>query len=400
MNHLLLVTAATFAVCLGHHAPAQVIDPQGPLQRVEPRLQDMQYQITLWQQPAKHHEQPIEIPLIVDGPWSMIDPSSLTVEVWGGGDLLLRKNSTELGTPDAAGLLDISLAMPKAWRWPVVIRVSGLVATWSSTLDESLAGQVPWPAAWPGAVSRWLQPSPLIASDDPTIKKAVSLTVGDDPRAAASPLAVAKRLIQASCTSFQLDGAHLLHGPERTMRGINASGAVRALARGGGTRADLVCLCTAVLRSAGIPARPVLCIGNPKSDRKGEFDIRAEFFIPEAGWVPYDPDSLRRRGIGSKPLADAWRDLGNSPDLNRTIALSWSFAPGQGGNAYEAWAPWSWARLAPDEPFPLDMHTGSFRHGDNVLITGSANLHSRVDLLTSSRGRPETLPPSPWRGGP
>jgi transglutaminase-like putative cysteine protease len=302
--------------------------------------------------------------------------------------------------PDQGGLLDISLALPDTWRWPLVIRVRGLVATWSSTLDESVAGQVPWPAAWPAAVSSFLQPSPLIASDHEAIQKAVQATVGIDPRAAARPLAVAKRLIQAACASFQLNGSHLLHGPVQTMRGINATGAVIALARGGGSRADLVCLCTAVLRSAGIPARPVLCIGNPKSDRKGEFDIRAEFFIPEAGWVPYDPDALRRRDVGKRSLDEAWRDLGNSPDLNRNVALCWSFAPDQGRNAYEAWAGWTWARLAVDEPFPLEMRTGAFRYGDNELITGSANLHSQINLHISSKGRPEALPPSPWRGSP
>ena len=379
---------------------AQLIDPEGPLQRSDARLHVFEFDVTLWQMPEEGDAHPFTMNLIVDGPWGMVDPDTLRLTVHAGNELVVEQQRADFAEPDAQGSLTLTTPLPKQPRWPVLVRVHGEAITFSSTLNESIAGRLPWPVAWPAEVRSALEPEPLIESDDAGIKAAVEATIGPTPQAWGPPLAVAKRLIQAACSNFNVDGQHLMYGPKKTVRGINVRGATAALAAGGGSQADLTCLCIAVLRAAGIPARPVISIATKPGSRDDELVVRAVFFLPEAGWIPFDADQLRRRGVGSRKLTDVWRGLGDCPKLDDEVPLSWTFSPEQGAQAYEAWSCWSWTRLAPLSDFPLSVGTGRIRIGDKTVITGQANLHSQLLVRRWSRGRPERVPRSPWRGGP
>ncbi len=389
--------AGLMAGVVSTSAVGQMHEPEGPLVRTDGRFHDVAMQVVLWQMPEAGGDAPFRLPLIVDGPWSLVDPTSLIAEVHSGSTLVERKTAEDFKRPDAVGELDVRVPMTTAVRAPITVTVQGRFAVWSSALDESVAGTIGWPASWPSDARRFLTSEPLIESSNEAIMQAVEATVGPDPRAWGPPLAVAKRLTQAACAQFQSDGAHLVHGPNQTMRGINVDGAVVALQRGGGSEADLVCLVVSVLRAAGIPARPVIGVGSKQSPRRGEFTVWAECFLPEAGWVPIEPDLLRRRGVGTRAITQVWRGFGDCPELDDVVPLCWSFAGDDGGDAYEAWAGWTWARLAPTAPFPLDVETGQFRVGDRVLVTGQANLHSSVQFHTINKGRPKGQIASPWR---
>lgn len=381
-------------------AEAQLMEPEGPLQRDEVRLQEFLFEITLWQLPESGADAPLHLPLVVDGPWSLVDPASLSIEVWSGTTLAERRTAEDFKKPDAVGELDVRVTMPSEGGWPMLVRLQGQAATYSAQFNETIAGRIPWPVSWPSATGRFLKPQTLIESNNPAIMAAVEATVGTEPRDWGSPLAVAKRLIQASCAKWNTDGSHLLYGPNRTVRGLNVHGALAGLNAGGGSTSDLVCLSVAVLRAAGIPARPVIALGAQDSKQKDALTVSGEFFLPEAGWIPFDPDVLRRRGVGSRAIGQVWRGLGDCPHLDDLVPLFWTFGPDGGRDAYEAWAGWSWARMAPQAPFPLLVTTGEFRLGDKVLVTGQAQLHSAMNVRTSNKGRPKEPIISPWRATP
>jgi transglutaminase-like putative cysteine protease len=394
---VLILLCALFVTGL---AQAQLMEPEGPLQRDKVRLQGFLFEITLWQLPESGADAPLHLPFVVDGPWSLVDPASLSVEVWSGATLIDRRTPEDFKKPDALGELDVRMTMPSEPSWPLLVRLQGQAATYSAQLNETIAGRIPWPVSWPSATGRFLKPQTLIESNDPAVMAAVEATVGVEPRDWGPPLAVAKRLIQAACANWNSDGSHLLYGPQRTVRGLNVHGALAGLKAVGGSESDLVCLSVAVLRAAGIPARPVIALGAHDSERKDALTVSAEFFLPEAGWIPFDPDLLRRRGVGSHPIEQVWRGLGDCPHLDDLVPLFWTFGPDGGRDVYEAWAGWSWARMAPQAPFPLLVTTGEFRLGDKVLITGQAHLHSSLNVRSSSKGRPNEPIPSPWRTTP
>jgi hypothetical protein len=395
-----LIVQLIAATALAGASHAQIIDPEGPLQRSDARMHVVEFDITLWQMPDDGPDHPFTMKLIVDGPWSMIDPDTLVMTMHAGNNLIMRKTTADFGKPDANGLLTLTTPMPKDPLWPVFLRIHAEAMTFSSSFDQALTARIPWPAAWPAAVQSSLQPEPLIESDALNIQAAVKATLGPTPRTWGPPLAVAKRLVQAACAEFNVDGQHLLHGPKKTIRGIHVRGATFALGAGGGSRADLVCLCVAVLRAAGIPARPVISVATKTGSRDDELSVRAEFFLPEAGWIPIDPGLLRRRGVASRTLADVWRGFGDLPKLDDEVPLCWSFLPDDVEKAYEAWSCWTWTRLSPDAEFPLLVGTGKIRIGDKTVITGQANLHSQLLVRRWSKSRPQRVPKSPWRNRP
>ena len=144
-------------------------------------------------------------------------------------------------------------------------------------------------------------------------------------------------------------------------------GALAAAQSGRGTRADLTCVCVAMLRAAGIPARPVIGLSELSRQAK-EPTTWAEFFLPGSGWVPFSPWQMQNGGVRSWKPDRSWRFFGTWKDLKDNIALSWSFAPGDGSTAYDAWGIWGWTRSAPWARFPTPVQlTQEPGRPDNVI---------------------------------
>lgn len=64
--HVLISLCALFVTGL---VQAQLMEPEGPLQRDEVRLQEFLFEITLWQLPESGADAPLHLPL--DCGWSM-----------------------------------------------------------------------------------------------------------------------------------------------------------------------------------------------------------------------------------------------------------------------------------------------------------------------------------------
>ena len=100
----------------------------------------------------------------------------------------------------------------------------------------------------------------------------------------------------------------------------------------------------ATLRAAGIPARPV--IGVVKELLKDElrettrWRTWAEFYLPNSGWVAFDPNEMRGTGFQYKNLEAAWRGFGTIKELKERIPVAYDFQPE--GSLWD-WPPvWGW----------------------------------------------------------
>lgn len=369
-----------------NHRDASVINPQGPLKRANGRLNRFTMSVTIFQPPLKTPSGPWTLPLIVEGPWSTVDPSQFEISLSTANGRISSAAADMVTSPTPLGNAMLEADVPQINAYPVTFAVQGVVATWSSVFDDAAGLRLDWPAQWPAAVQSQLRPSLLIESDSDIITSTVTRVTQGDVRSV-PPLQAAKLLVQFTCDNFQPNGPRMLRGMQRQLRGIAVAGAESAAESGTGSRADLVCLCVAMLRAAGLPARPVIGIAPDQGKERGEFSVWAEVFLPQCGWVPFDPYELKKRSVQTFDARQAWRYFGNVPDLDRHIPLSWSFAPGNGATAWDAWALWGWARLAPGAEFPLTLDHRMINTDDGPLTLQDANVvPSQVNLQRSSLG--------------
>ena len=96
---------------------------------------------------------------------------------------------------------------------------------------------------------------------------------------------------------------------------------------GKGTPPELLAVCIATLRAAGIPARPVIGIhdgsqgpGSPRSSRES-LCAWGEFKLQGVGWVPFDPWVMRSASLKQADVHRRWRAFGTISDLNRRPAM-------------------------------------------------------------------------------
>ncbi|MBX3355247.1 MAG: transglutaminase domain-containing protein [Phycisphaeraceae bacterium] len=205
------------------------------------------------------------------------------------------------------------------------------VTVWRSDLDDASAVRVAWPTEWPEEARGWLAPSRGIESDDPRFSAFVERT--SQGRLRHTPVFVAaKELIRATISAFRgLEGPGVEIGNRNQVLGLRMVGAAQAMEDGTGTASDLVAACVAVLRAAGIPARPVIGVdqANTGVQRpvRTTYTVWAEFFLPGSGWVPFDPAMMRGTMAMHATPERAWTGLGRLRDLNMRVPLAYAFHP-------------------------------------------------------------------------
>ena len=195
---------------------------------------------------------------------------------------------------------------------------------YSSVLDNQVASSIPWPESWDPQLEYYLEPSRFIESDDTIFKKAVE----DNGDAKSVPIHIAAKVLIRYCLLKIGSDGQYTKTKDSTTTGLDLKGARSAVSNGGGSAADLVCVCIATLRAAGIPARPVVGITN--ADRIGNEDIDTkyivwgEYALPGAGWVPFMPERMRGT-VDNLSRTEPWQGLGALPRLNRRIPLAYNF---------------------------------------------------------------------------
>lgn len=324
--------------------------PIGPLERLKPQVYDLTYEVDLntlvyrdalnWQN-FDLEDTPIIMPLIFQGTYSRIKEDSIRPQIWFDSrpDLSLpQRFRIDEGHPHHTHVANLPIVRftGSALRW----RIDYKVKCFSSRINEVEAAKIPWPREWPKEVADGLQSQMFIESDDPIFAQTVKRWTNGKLRMV-PPYLAAKDLVRYCVNELQVAGDGIRRGQHGVVHGLKVTGAKKSalLERGGPN--DLVCVCVAILRAANIPARPV--IGVYENDRnEEEFIVWAEFYLPHAGWVPFDPNEMRGNGIRQRDVRQPWPGFGTMKDLNERIPLSYHFIPAEMVESPQNPAVWGW----------------------------------------------------------
>jgi hypothetical protein len=156
-------------------------------------------------------------------------------------------------------------------------------------------------------------------------------------------LAVVSRWKGASSTTS-------LYGQKGALRGINFTDSMQVIVTDTtkGTPVELAATCIAALRSIGIPSRIVFCIieknrNDSRNNVRGsslQFRFIGEFFVPDVGWIPFDPMvAMQQKPLD--PVNNPVKGIANVPDLQSCLPLAYKLVP-DGYQKADRWALWGW----------------------------------------------------------
>jgi len=280
--------------------------PHPPLQRGDARIYNIQIQV-------QNKLRTTGWPMLPHTNWSQLDVDSVGVSDATSKDIPFTAQETT--------------ADPKQWQLQIQQKdytVHFRALAFSSELDNRVASSIPWPKEWEASVSEYVQPSKFIESGDSIFVDAVR--ENGDPRSV--PVHIAAKVLIRYCLQNIESTGRYTHSKGSITTGIDVKGARRAVRNGKGSAADLVCVCVATLRAAGIPARPVVGITN--ADTVGtlpvdpHYMVWGEYALPGAGWVPFVPKRMRGT-VDGLSTTQPWQGLGTLPWLNRRIPLAYNF---------------------------------------------------------------------------
>ncbi|MCA9276088.1 MAG: hypothetical protein KDA29_08685 [Phycisphaerales bacterium] len=230
-----------------------------------------------------------------------------------------------------------------------------------SVFNDQLARQLPWPEHWEPRFAAYLTPvvdtvgQPIPDSAADTIDRLVRGWIGEDtdPRDGVQ-LDVVKYLTGKVIEHFTVRGQATEFPRQSTGGGSRPSLVVSANTWGGfivrpanviannpqGSRFDLATLLTSVLRSAGVPARTVICINDLEPDQLLNTVALVEFAMhdPERDltfWVPIDVDRVRLTGGRSSQFQRKWNYFGSHDELSHMIPISYYFHPPARYDSYD-----------------------------------------------------------------
>ena len=191
-------------------------------------------------------------------------------------------------------------------------------------------------------------PSDFIASEKEEYKTFVERVTKGDLRSVPVYYA-AKDLVRAAILEHRnVDQRFVYSEQVGAVRGFDLKDARgRRQQQRNATSADLVVNCVAVLRAAGIPARPVIGLQSGSITKPSvvssdvQFVAWAEFYLPGAGWVPFDPNLMRGTSMRHTAVQKPWRFFGTIENLNRRAAIAYAFAPSSSGAVSKFPCGWS-----------------------------------------------------------
>lgn len=353
--------------------------PEAPASRVDPRVWEVRFESSIWaprdrnstSQPLQGSDVMFWMPLVIQSTYSQADVSSVRPELWlHDTRQQLPKDFVKFRQGMSQGMTGASLAIPKLDAQSIKWSLTWRVQCWSSVVDDAAAARITWPAEWPDEARESLAAAPGFESGDPRVKAFVDGVSGGKLRSV-TPWIAAKELVRATANVFKNLDEGGLKVENGMPRGIVFNGAAASMAAGAGTGHDLVAACVTVLRAAGIPARPVL--GMAEVERSGGGSSArlvswAELWLPQAGWVPFDPVELRSSARGGVGVERPWKRFGTWDGLNEMIPLCYGWALPVGGCA--------------PMPFPA-----GFAWNATMDAEAYSKVVDRISLQITSRGR-------------
>lgn len=267
------------------------------------------------------------------------------------------------------------------------------VSVSKTEFDEKAAMRLPRPSRYPTTVAQWLSPQLYVEQGlDPTTRaivaydtKAVEVATQRAANAAglkdfstAGVVETARAVTHFVWGAMQLTTAGISNRqpfgevpPMRLSRdraftvndfgGVIIQPPVTVLEGQRGSQYDAVALLTAMLRKAGVPARPVIGYDtgssgnsgrdndlNNRSSRDGRgIRVWVEFALFDEerntiNWIPVDIAKLMKSSSRPMPLNKPWRYFGTHDELNNVVPFAFHFFPPTDVVSYGAPAFWGW----------------------------------------------------------
>ncbi len=381
--------------------------PSYPLQRSNPKLHDITVSVGIpWNQaypPRGGETTPICWPIVPRTNWAFaVNAQPLVAQLKNGQIFLKEQNAWRLCKPlTPTGQWELQIPVAKRCYGSLTFEVRIRMNSFSSQLDENAAANIGWQEKWQGDSKSYLAPSDFIESSNEIFTQAVHDAIGENTRAM-SVHYTAKTIIRYCLQKIKSDGQY--ENRSRTnVRGLAVNGAAKTVVAGTGTACDLVCVCVATLRAAGIPARPVIGLTNKNvvgtHTTESRYMVWAEYALPGAGWVPFDPKRMQGT-VDRVPLKDPWQGLGTMQFLNTRIPIAFSFVVGGVNKAFDAIGPWSWIPIydGRDLPVPQNLNSIPWFQSENldsyVLVPYSPSIQQLgVVSLGSGTSSPPRVEP-------
>lgn len=248
-----------------------------------------------------------------------------------------------------------------------------LTQRWDVTVDERAAARATWPREWPEWTKRYLVGETGIDPNDAALKALAEQATQGGPRSA-SPFIAAKNAVIAVIGRWKsMTGSSSELGPDKSLRGLQFSpNGIYGIGVGRGTPVELATACVTALRAIGIPSRVVygLIVNDTRGGKSNaNFRFVCEFYLPDIGWIPFDPVEMRSQGAGSRGGSTKGlpiKGFANVSDLDEVIPLAVKPVP-DGFQRADRYAAWGW-----------NLGQGSSIDSNYAI--------SRMKLLDTSRG--------------
>jgi len=216
---------------------------------------------------------------------------------------------------------------------------------WEVTVDERAAARSTWPREWPEWTQRYLVKELGIDPSDAAIKALADQATPGGARGV-SPFVAARNAVIAVLGRWKsMTGSSSELGPDKSLRGMQFSpNGVYGLGVGRGTPVELAATCVAAVRATGIPSRIIygLVVNETRGGKSNaNFRFICEFYLPDIGWIPFDPVELRSQGAATRSGSAPLKGFANVTDLRDVIRLALKAVP-DGYQQADRLAAWGW----------------------------------------------------------
>jgi hypothetical protein len=242
---------------------------------------------------------------------------------------------------------------------------------YNTALDEAGAMEVTWPTmAFPPEAASCLTPQLWIEAafddsgrlrmyDDKLVKEAMKEIFEDHGLTdlkRVPPVRVAKMIAEKVWGEIQINGEGMVFMRTGEFAGMDLQSPGMTLDLKKGSEQDVAVLVCALLKKAGLPARPVIGFDiNSRSDNKflnkGSKSNRLRTWVEFAlfdeakntiNWVPVDVARMRKTTSRPTPIERPWPYFGTHDELSFVPVLAVTFHPPTDVVAYGAPAFWGW----------------------------------------------------------
>ena len=288
--------------------------------------------------------------------WAPNEEVKVTIRV---DDVLLKPEPVRMYIKGSRAEYTLWRSDIKDYITQIHITHDSYIVSADTIFDEKKARFLPWPDKWNQEAQGYLLPivdsvGAEVATDAAdTVKILLDFWVDDKDPKAISELDLVKYItgkviehvsVRTPPAEFSTRGGNRLSATAfvggTTWSGFVVRAADVIAREPKGSKHDLATLLTSVLRSAGVPARTVLCVDRTEDSMIEKLVSMVEFamYDPERDitfWVPIDVDKLRLTGKRAAQFKQPWNYFGSHDELNDYVPVAYYFHAPASYRAYD-----------------------------------------------------------------